>query len=176
MQRQLSATSNDNSMLRIVCPTQKRAPPIFLCCIGLAILLTGAEIHLSRASKSTPYFFLEAAVVMGVCFVTILYRNLFWCDEICIWRNKALQGICMFDLAAEDICSIRRCHSPDPWSSGGQMQWLGFGSGCIEIRTESQFLRFGVGLSEHLVDETIDLLRSYSSRPIARQVITAQAK
>lgn len=99
---------------------------------------------------------------MAAFLVFILYRNLFWYDELLIVRNKQdlTEGV-VPGLAAEDVRSVRRCPTPGAYSSEGKSHFLGLGPGLIEIETDTLRVRFGAGLSDVMADQNVDRIAAF---------------
>jgi hypothetical protein len=160
MHEQHDPVTREQDRLHIVCPPQRLAQPIVLCCAGLAVISSGV-LRALRDADSSHYLFLAVALVMAAFLLAILYRNLFARDELLLVRDDGQAGGCADGIDAGSVRAARLSPVPDPLSSEGKLAWLGLGDGRIEIDTDRGSFRFGAGLHEFMLQETVDRIVSF---------------
>ena len=154
-----SATANEHqpasdTVLRIVCPTQKRLLPALLAAFLLLFLLPKAVVG-SGTSEEVSWLPLVVLAAMCLLVLATLYRSFVFRDALCIYRGSEVpDGLLV--VAASSIRSVRALPAPQAWSAEGKWDSLGMYPGPIEIDTDSGAFRFGAGLSAWMVEETVD--------------------
>jgi hypothetical protein len=160
MHEQHDLVTREQDRLHIVCPPQRLALPIVLCCAGLAVISIGT-VRALRDAHSSRYVFLAVALVMAAFLLAILYRNLFARDELLLVRGAGLVGGRADGIDAGSVRAARLCPAADPLSFEGKLDALGLGAGRIEIDTDRGSFRFGAGLHECMLQETVDRIASF---------------
>lgn len=160
MHKQHDPVTREQDRLHIVCPPQRLALPIVVCCAGLTVISSGV-LRALRDAYSSHYLFLAVALLMAVFLLAILYRNLFARDELLLVRDDGQAGGHADGIDAGSVRAVRLCPALDPLSSEGKLDALGLGSGKIAIDTDHGSFLFGVGLHEFMLQETVERIASF---------------
>lgn len=150
-------------VLHIICPPQRRLPPVILFGLVALILLSAVYGNIQSILAGEKYSLLLVALVIFAAGAVIVYRNLFFQDQIYFLAPSASPPGPFPSINAADVISVRRLPAPDAFSVEGKMLWLGLGQGRIEIETSDDRFSFGVGLDEFVVDETIHRIIDFCS-------------
>ncbi|MFC0167334.1 hypothetical protein ACFFKC_04505 [Pseudoduganella danionis] len=146
----------EESLLHIVCPTQKRLLPVLLAGCWCLMFIPAIARHLSGPSQDYAYAWLAITLSTGALFAILLYRSYVFRDELCIVRGSSAPKAYKFLLSAETIRAVRVLPSAQAWSSEGKLESLGLSDGRIEIETSTQSFRFGAGLDEYSTHNTVN--------------------
>ena len=112
--------------------------------------------HLSSPTKNYSYIWLALTLLGGAFFAMTVYRSFFFRDELCIFRGSSPPKGYKFFLAAEAIRAVHVLPVAEPWSSKEKLETLALSQGRIEVETTNQSFRFGAGLTEYMVEETVE--------------------
>lgn len=91
---------------------------------------------------------LSFAAVMALMIGALFYRNVFFRDEIILFKNAAEIEPNRFEFACADIGGIEVEPAPALMSYQWRMALAGLGRGLIVFRAGTQVRRFGLGLSQ----------------------------